>query len=165
MKIDLETKVTKEIDVKYICMNVGPRYWEDGDVNGEEDISYEEQEKGAKPRMPMTVENPDSRRKDESYRFALKIDAETGKIVGWPEGVEADIHYKVCDDGTYWLEDAEGNKIHEIDSYVPQLFDFCDDSYGDYIIMTVDKNGHIEEWYDEGTLKSRIDSFLEEEGF
>ena len=36
---------------------------------------------------------------------------------------------------------------------------------GDYIIMTVEGNGHVKEWYDEGTLKNRIDSFLEEEGF
>lgn len=165
MKIDLETKVTNEIDVKYICCDVGPRYWEDGDVNGEEDISYEEQEKGAKPRMPMAYKNDAAKYQDEQYRWAVKIDAETGNIVGWPEGVEADIHYKVCDDGTYWLEDTDGNEVHKIDDYVPTLWDFYDDSYGDYIIMTVEGDGHVKEWYSESKLKDRIDSFLKEEGF
>ena len=163
MKIEIKT--TKTAEIKYICANVGPRYWEDGDVNGEGDISYDEQEEGATPRMPLAIENPDARHKDEKYRWEIKIDVETGNVVGWPNGIKGDIHYKVCDDGTYWLEDADGNKIHEIDSYVPEFFDFCDDSYGDYIIMTIDENGHIEEWYEDDELKSRIDSFLLEEGF
>lgn len=165
MKIKMKETSTKNVEIKYICANLGVRYWEDADIDGEEDISYEEQEKGAAPRIPLAVENPDARRKDENYRWVIKIDADTGDVIGWPNGVTADIHYKVCDDGTYWLEDENGNKYHEIDAYVPELFDFCDDSYGDYIIMTINKNGHIEEWYDKDELKNRIDSFLEEEGF
>lgn len=159
--------VTKQVefDAKYLCANVGPRYWEDGDVNGEEDIPYDEQNQGAKPRVPMAVENPNPRYKDCSYRWEIKIDLETGNIIGWPEGVTANVHYKVCDDGTYWLEGQDGTKYHEIDSYVPEVFDFVDDSYGDYIIMTVDEKGHIKEWYDEDELRCRLDSFLEDEGF
>lgn len=165
MKVLFKETEEKTIDIRYICADLGVRYWEDAEINGEDDISYDEQETGAKPRVPLAVENPNSRYKDDKYRWVIKIDTETGNILGWPNGVTADIHYKVCDDGTYWLEGENGNKYHEIDNYVPKLFDFCNDSYGDYIIMTIDELGHIKEWYDKDELKSRIDSFLEDEGF
>ena len=165
MKVTIKTVNETEVDVKFFCMNVGPRFWEDGDVNGEEDIAFEEQEKGEKPRMPMAVENPDTKYADDKYRFAIKIDVKTGKIVGWPEGVEANIHYKVCDDGTYWLEDEDGLRYHEIESYVPGILDFEGDSDGDYIIMTVGKDGRIEEWWDKRQIDSKLEEFFEEEGF
>ena len=165
MKVDLKTEEVKEYDIKYICADLNVRYWEDADINGEDDISYEEQEKGEKPRIPLAEENPDARYPSDKYHWVIKIDVHTGNIVGWPQGVTANIHYKVCDEGIYWFEDTEGNEVHKIESYVPELFDFCNDSYGDYIIMTIDENGHIEEWYDTDELKDRMQSFLDEEGF
>ena len=165
MKMKVEVVKEEELDLKYLCADLGVRYWEDGEFNGVDDISYEEQEKGAAPRMPLAVKNENARSKDEQYRWVIKIDLETGNLVGWPKGVVARIHYKVCDDGTYWLEDAEGNKIHEIEDYVPKVFDFVDDSFGDYIIFNVDEDGHITQWYSEGKLNSRIRKFLETEGF
>ena len=101
MKISLEVKETKEYNIKYLCACVNVRYWEDADVNDEEDISYEEQEKGEKPRVPLAEENPNAKYPSEKYCWNIKIDANTGNIVGWPKGVTADIHYKVCDEGTY----------------------------------------------------------------
>lgn len=165
MKLTITETVTRESDIKYLCLDANVRYWEDADINGKEDISYDEQAKGEKPRVPLAVENPDARYLDDKYHWVIKIDTNTGNIVGWPEGVTANIHYKVCDEGIYWLEDTEGNEIHKIESYVPELFDFCDDSYGDYLIMTVDENGHIEEWYEYDELQDRVQSFLDEEGF
>lgn len=165
MKLKITETVTREVDIKHLCLDANVRYWEDADINGKEDISYNEQAKGKKPRVPLAIENPDARYLDDKYHWVIKIDTNTGNIVGWPEGVTANIHYKVCDEGIYWLEDAEGNEIHKIESYVPELFDFCNDSYGDYIIMTVDENGHIEEWYEYDELQDRVQSFLDEEGF
>lgn len=162
--MNFEIVKEQELDIKYVCADLNVRYWEDGDINGEEDISYEEQEKGEKPRMPLAEENPDARYLSNKYHWVIKIDIETGNVVGWPNGVRADVHYKVCDEGTYWLEDVDGNEIHKIDDYVPELFDFCNDSYGDYVIMTINEEGHIEEWYTENELKNRIQSFLEDEG-
>ena len=156
---------TTEKDIKYFCANLGVRYYEDADINGEEDISFEEQREGAKPRVPLVFGNPDARHIDEKWRWIIKIDVETGNIKDWPEGVTANIHYKVCDDGTYWLEDESGEKYHEIDSYVPQILDFDRESYGDYVIMTIDGSGHVEEWWDKSKIERELESFFMEEGF
>ena len=159
--------ITEEVekDIKYLCANLGVRYYEDADINGEEDISYEEQKKGVKPRVPLVVENADSRYGDDKWRWEIKIDVETGNIKDWPEGVTANIHYKVCDEGIYWLEDTEGGKHHEIDSYVPEILDLDGDSYGDYVIMTVNENGHIEEWWDKSQIKRELERYFLESGF
>jgi hypothetical protein len=77
-----------------------------------------------------------------------------------PKGETANVHYKVCDEGIYWFEDTEGNEIHKIECYVPELFDYCNDSYGDHIIMTTDENGHIEEWYNTDEYQSTEDAAL-----
>lgn len=155
----------REIDVKYFCASVQPRYFEDGEINGEDDIPYEEQEKGAKPRMPLVVENPNAKYADEKYNWDIKIDLETGNILNWPQGTKAYVHYKVCDQGIYWLEDAEGNEIHKIESYVPSILDTEGDSYGDYVLLTIDENGHIEDWHKESEIKDLINKFMEDEGF
>lgn len=72
---------------KILKVKAGVRYFEDGNVNGEEDISYEEQEKGVKPRIPCV----------KGENWCLDIDAETGVILNWPKGTTAHVHYKVCD--------------------------------------------------------------------
>lgn len=110
----------------HIEFSAGVRYWEDATVNGIED------EDGSL--IPG--------RDGDVWRG--KIDLATGKIVDWPTGVEADIHYKVCDDGVYWLLDAEGNRIAEREGYVPGAF-MChgDSGYGDYIIMRIGPDGQI----------------------
>ena len=73
-------------DVKYLRIDVGPRYWEDASIKfedkWEDDIEYDEQEKGEKPKMPFAV-------KDESktyvtYRWQITIDLENAKVLDWP---------------------------------------------------------------------------------
>ena len=159
MKINVKREVL--VDIKYLCLDIQPRYWEDSEINGEDDISWEEQKEGKAPRMPLSYDNGEGG--EDGYSLKMKIDFETGIIEGWPEGIEANLHYKVCDQGTYWLESAEGEEIHKINSYVPDILDFHD-GYGDYLIMTIEKGGHIKEWNfeEEACL---IDNFLEEEGF
>ena len=70
----------------------------------------------------------------------------TGAIVGWPPGLTARIHYKVCDCGEYWLGDAAGNRIAKwAGDYVPSRF-LCHggEGYGDYIILTINGDGAID---------------------
>ena len=107
----------------------GVRYWEDAEVNGVED------EDGTL--IPGRVGD----------RWHVTIELATGKVVGWPEGTSADIHYKVCDDGVYWLLDKDGNKLASRDGYVPGSF-LChgDNGYGDYIIMTIGPDGQIADY-------------------
>lgn len=152
------------MNIKYFCIDTIVRYWEDGMVNDIDDISWDEQESGEEPRMPLhyKIENPSS--KDESYGWRIKIDFETGNVVDWPKGCRGNIHYKVCDGGIYWLETNYGKIKHKINSYVPEIIDFYGGSYGDYIVMNINEDGHIKEW-DVEKQKTLIESFLKNKGF
>jgi len=113
-------------EAAFIEVEAGVRYWEDARVN------YVTDEDGSL--IPFR----------SGDCWCPNIDLRTGKVVGWPEGVEADIHYKVCDAGRYWLLDEAGERIAERDGYVPGDY-LChgDNGYGDYIIMTIDGSGAI----------------------
>ena len=155
-------------DVKYLRIDVGPRYWEDASIKfedkWEDDIEYDKQEKGEKPKMPFAV-------KDESktytkYRWQITIDLENAKVLDWPQGVEARVFYKVCDDGTYYLLDADKNVLKEVNCYVPDILAYIDvdDSFGDYIDMKFDGNGILVGYLKENTDKY-IQKIIDTEGF
>lgn len=115
---------------KFIEVDAGVRYWEDATVNGEPD------EDGS--RIPFRVGD----------RWRPVIELESGRVVDWPAGVTADIHYKVCDDGHYWLLDDARRQVGKWwGHYVPDAF-LChgDRGYGDYIILTVGEDGIIAGW-------------------
>lgn len=120
--------VTKEVEVNFLIVNANVRYWEDATVNGQE---YEEG-------TLVPCRNGDS--------WSLTIDLETGIISNWPIGTTADIHFKVCDCGTYQLADADGKIVKEINGYVPSVMCPGGQGYGDYIIMKIDAGGKIENW-------------------
>ncbi len=77
------------------------------------------------------------------------IELTTGKIIGWPQGTAADIHYKVCDQGEYWPGNADGTKRAKwLGSYVPDsLLCVGDRGFGDYIIFKVSPDGTIVGWH------------------
>lgn len=124
MKIKVMENVEK--DVKSVLLQVAVRYWEDATVNGAEDTDGK--------LMPF--------RKGDLW--CPEIDVETGIIFNWPKGITADIHYKICDEGSYFLKNDHGLVAGIEDDYVPN--GLIPGEYGDYIIMTVDENGHINEW-------------------
>ena len=123
-----EIKVTKEVEIKTLHVKAGVRYWEDATVNGKTD------DKGNL--IPCKVGD---------YWKPI-IDIDKGKIINWLYGIEADIHYKVCDDGTYALKDANNNTVLSFDGYVPSIMCPEENGCGDYIIMKVDKEGNINNW-------------------
>lgn len=127
MKVEL--KIKKEYDLKYIKADFGVRYWEDAYLNGKEDDAYE-------PKMPCI----------EDDRWVLEINVDNGQILNWVKGNTACTHYKVCDDGEYTLFDENKNVIKKISSYVPDCFAIDDSGYGDYVLMTIDENGFIQDW-------------------
>ena len=88
MKFDIT--VIKTFDVKYLAVNAEVRYWEDASVNGVEDQDG--------TLIPC--------RHGDSWRPTIEID--TGKIINWPNGTTANIHYKVCAAGSYALLDEHG---------------------------------------------------------
>jgi len=116
-------------NAKFIEVDAGVRYWEDATVNGIDD------DDGS--RIPLRVRG----------RWRPVIELSSGNIQNWPEGTEATIHYKVCDDGEYWLQNAEGRRIAKYESpYVPSILSVGDSGFGDYIIFSIGGNGQIVSW-------------------
>ena len=119
--------VTKEFDVEYLFVEAGVRYWEDGVINGVEDKDGN---------IPC--------RDGDCWKPLININ--TGKIINWTQGVRANIHYKVCDNGTYKLLDANMELIKKIRDYVPKMLSPKEEGWGDYIIMDIDADGQIKDW-------------------
>lgn len=82
----------------------------------------------------------------EGDNWCPVIDLESGTILHWPKGVTADIHYKVCDEGSYSLLDAEMKEVAHRFGYVPDIMCPGGTGYGDYVIMNIDGAGKIEGW-------------------
>lgn len=124
----IQRKITQDVEVKYLQARCGVRYWEDASVNGVDD------EDGTL--IPCRAGDD----------WAPLIDLEAGKIIGWPEGTAASIHYKVCDAGRYALLDSAMNQVVEIDGYVPDIMCPEGGGYGDYVVMEIGHDGSIDKW-------------------
>lgn len=114
----------------YIEVRAGVRYWEDAIINGAEDADG----------------NLTPLRNGEHWCPVIRL--ADGMVMDWPAGTVADIHFKVCDDGEYWLLDEQRSRIAKwAGFYVPNDF-LCpaENGYGDYIILTIDADGRIAKW-------------------
>lgn len=114
----------------YLEISAQVRYWEDAQVNRVAD-----KDGGL---IPFRVDN----------LWCPIIRLSDGQVMEWPEGVTADIHYKVCDAGEYWLMNDRRQRIAKWSGfYVPDDF-LChgDRGYGDYIIFTVGPDGVIQKY-------------------
>lgn len=128
MPIQIEVIERKLVSPVFLKVEAEVRYSEDAVVNGVSD------DDGVL--MPLL----------NGANWCPTIELETGKVVDWPQGVIADIHYKVCDQGRYLLLDADLNVLAEKDGYVPDILSPGGSGYGDYIIMKIDGTGQIENW-------------------
>lgn len=115
----------------------------------------------AKIRISVAVEYDDE---DMPYDFPFRsgdiwdvtINAETGRIYDWPQGVAYDLYMKVCDLGSYFLLDSDGDVLGAIErDYVP---DCIPGDYGDYIDLKIDGSGNITNWNTDFT----VDDFFRE---
>lgn len=114
----------------YLEVCAGVRYWEDATVNGTEDTEG--------TLIPA--------RKGDNWAPVVRL--ADGLVMDWPNGTTADIHYKVCDAGEYWLLDDQRKRVAKWSGfYVPGDF-LChgDEGYGDYIILKVGADGLIEKY-------------------
>jgi len=125
----MTTKATR------LIVKAGVRYWEDARINGTEDAQG--------TLVPF--------RKGDHWCPIIEL--ASGRVLDWPAGVNADIYYKIADDGEYWLADDANTKLAkygtDVDdtSYVPdKLLCVGDQGYGDYIILTVGPDGIIAGW-------------------
>jgi len=135
----LTVTAQEEVNAKTLCVKAGARYPEDADINGVRD------EDGGL--MPFF---------DGDY-WCPEIDIDTGIVNNWPIGTTANIHYKVCDDGTYTVKDEDGNVVLERSGYVPNVMCPEGEGFGDYIKMVIDENGKIKNW------KPDFEDFTEED--
>lgn len=125
----IEIHVTKTVEVEFLEVSAGVRYWEDASVDGVEDTDG--------TLMPL--------RKGDTW--APIIELGSGIVKNWPAGLTANIHYKVCDQGEYWLLDGDGKRVAKYASdYVPGLLCPLENGYGDYIILKINGEGHISGW-------------------
>ena len=121
-------RITKEFDVAAILVMAEVRYWEDGTINGTVDTDG--------TLIPL--------RNGECWEPVIALD--TGRVRDWPEGTTADVHYKVCDAGEYYLLDGADRIVAEKHGYVPDMLSVGDSGYGDYIILKIGPDGLIEGW-------------------
>ncbi len=127
MKITIT--VPKEVDIKTLSVKANVRYWEDATVNDVIDTEGK--------LIPCRV----------GGLWCPIIDIDSGIITNWAIGTTATVHYKVCDEGSYYLSDEHGNDVFKIENnYVPSIMCPTGGGYGDYIKMTIDKNGQIQNW-------------------
>lgn len=130
MSVEFEIKQLKRLVAHYIELDAGVRYWEDASVNGSEDTNG--------TMIPL--------RKGDKWCPVIRLS--DGRVEDWPKGTTADVHYKVCDDGEYWLLDENRKRIAKWSSYFVPNDILCigDNGYGDYIILTIGNDGIIDGW-------------------
>lgn len=128
MTIEIEVRRVEKVAVRYLQVEAGVRYWEDGTVNGASDADGK--------LIPCRVGDC----------WSPVIDIETGIIQEWPAGTTAAVHYKVADAGRYTLLDANLDEVKTIDGYVPKIMCPKENGFGDYIIMDIDSAGKIAGW-------------------
>jgi len=125
------TTIKKEIDVKYLHVEVEPRHWCDIALNGGD--FFNDDDDMSKINIPCRYDD----------KWEIIIDLETGQITNWEKGTIAQTSFKVCDAGTYTLTDKDNIFVDKYDGYVPDMLCPDEEGYGDYIIMTIDENGFI----------------------
>ena len=130
----------ESIDVFYLKAEAKVRYFEDGILNGTEDEHGE---------MPCVV----------NETWCPVIEVLTGKIINWKEGNSAQLHYKVCDCGTYTLLGSDKESLKVFSGYVPDIMCIGENGYGDYLIMEINEQGFIKDW------KPSLDCFEDYENF
>lgn len=122
-----------EVDLsqaRFVKVSAAVRYWEDARVNGVADVDG--------TLIPFRT----------GELWLPIIDLATGKFLDWPTGLEANIHYKVCDAGEYWLLNEHRQRIAKWKGYYVPDDILCvgDRGHGDYIILKVGSDGVVLGW-------------------
>lgn len=72
------------------------------------------------------------------------VDMDTGQVHRWPKGKNGRLHMKVCDEGTYILNDHDEEVARVDEDYVPH--GVIPGEHGDYIDLQIDATGKITNW-------------------
>lgn len=119
-------KVEKEVEIKYVKVQVAVRY-------EEEDIPND---------FPL--------RSGDMWNAIIDID--NGIVMDWPKGEKGNLEMKICDKGSYYLLDENYDTILSIEEdYVPNKL--LPGSYGDYLKLHIGENGVISNWYSKPSIE------------
>lgn len=117
MKAKIPTTI--EVNITHVLVNLPVRY-------DEEDIPND---------FPLR----------EGKMWNAKIEIDTGKIEGWPQGRTGEFYMKVVDMGSYYLLDENGAPVARIvANYVPH--GVIPGESGDYVDFKIDGHGVITNW-------------------
>lgn len=146
MEITKKFTTIVTVEAKYLHATFQPVSFEDAEVNGVEENNDAPKMFGIKVKEGSYPEFIYSGTGDQRY-VEWMIDVDEGRIIDWPEDMEATIYYKPCDMGEYELLTDEEDFIGYIsDDYVPDCLQIDDEGYGDYVYITVEKGGRIKNW-------------------
>jgi len=150
MKISRK-KVVEE-DVKYLYAHLHDDWWDGAEISRDGAEFEEVDEDGSqisdmlKPfNAPTNIKRFKNFVKDDNI-FSMKINVDTGEVVGWPKGTIMNIYWKIVDEGLYQYLDENDNIIFEYDGYVPNELAIEEVGYGDYVILNIGADGIIEHW-------------------
>ena len=156
-------KVICDIDVRYY---IDCTFSKDNGETWEEDFDDDEiSDTYVRNQLPCMKEVTYMKRNiwsgDETQKsrkdWCPVIDVNEGKILDWPEGFCLRTHFKVCDQGVYvysnYDESAQIVSVDCNEHYVPTWLDDIDDGYGDYLYISVNGDGSIENW---DSLKKKL---------
>ena len=167
--------VVNEFDIDKVICDIDVRYYVDCSFskdNGEtwEEDFDEDAEDYVKSQLPCTKEviftkkNIWSGKETQETRkdWCPVIDVNEGKILDWTPGFCLNTYFKVCDQGVYvYSNQDESQQIVSTDCelyYVPNWLDEDGDSYGDYLQITVNGDGTIQDW---DKLKRKLFDYTE----
>lgn len=133
----MKQKIKIEVEVNIVSADcrIYARNFDTSEVNDMED-DWEN------PRMPLVKTDENG----EKYWNPIIL-LDEGRIINWPKGTTARIHYKSVDRNEVTLFDENCNVVgKKYKGYVPDFLCPVDDGWGDYVIMNINGEGIIEDF-------------------
>lgn len=161
----IKRRIIIEQDVKYLYAHLDVRYYENAEYfydggpveNIDEDGNLLPEEIFKEWDGSLTEDKSFNNRNTGKKICSFLINIDEGKVENWKQGFALKTHWKVVDQGLYQYLDGEKNIIVEYAGYCPDELGIDDNSYGDYIIMTIDETGSIKDWpYVKGRIADTI---------
>lgn len=110
---------------RFLDVDAGVRYWEDAHC----------------------ISHPEHKGEDipgrDGKRWKVRIDLSNGHITPFTPNTVWSVHFKVCDDGSYWLVNEDGERVASREGeHVPDIIG----EDGDYIVLGI-IDGVITDWH------------------
>lgn len=134
-------------DIKYLEVYFGGRPYPE-DINFSDNVETYDTFDSIFLKYPQLKAPQNKYNKKLNNQMYIKIDVDTGQILNWPVGIEANLNcLKVVDEGTYILFDSKDNMVSYHDyRYIPKCLEIDDNGFGDYFMFHVNKDGYIINW-------------------